>query len=313
MKKSRIIIPIVIALIAIGGIFMYWRWTQSVLGVLSSMANSLADVTSSRTETTVDIDGSFKTEIYSDDIGIDLSVDTESLLQNGISHSQGRFTLAPVPLLKEISLPFENYQQTDEKKSTSYTNINGTGWFKSETIFETQTSEETGTTQESESTEDMDFKLDSETVQGILQKIKEGEIKAERVEGTQMLGEQEVIRLDFSITGDLLGELIKALAESGGGESELPEDFSLEGGDAGVTLYVAKDTRLPAKMVIDCTPLGNVLAQKFVSNEDVSLSANKCMLTVVFKEFNTVKELKIPQEVIDTAVESEGIDLLNVN
>ena len=160
------------------------------------------------------------------------------------------------------------------------------------------------------------FNLDYKVVLGIMQKISDGELKAELAEETEQLRGQEVYRMNISVTGDLLGEIVQALASSQGNNAAVPKDFDISDGDAEIELYIYKETRLPAKLVIDCTALGRAVIRNLLKNsaagESVSTGTNRFVITADVLAYNTVDEITVPQEVISSAVKPQQFDLLSI-
>ena len=129
------------------------------------------------------------------------------------------------------------------------------------------------------------------------------------VELTEMLGDKEVYKMEVTVSGDLLNEMIKAAAEAEGEDSEALKDIDLTGADAGLVLYIIKDTKLPAKVSIDCTELGNVLMQKMSEDKSFTSKATKFEITMDNIEYDTIDELKIPDEVISSATDADSVNL----
>jgi hypothetical protein len=58
---------------------------------------------------------------------------------------------------------------------------------------------------------------------------------------------------------------------------------------------------LPAAFTVDCTALGNLLIGDMLSENGVSVTTEKFVVTVDDLEYNTIDELKIPEKVISSA------------
>jgi hypothetical protein len=162
-----------------------------------------------------------------------------------------------------------------------------------------------------DSAQDTEKLPDYKVMLGILQKIVSGDIKAVLTEETEMKGEREVYRMDINVSGELIGDILRAADEMSGEGSSIPEDLDFTGADADIILYVYKDAMLPASVSIDCTALGNLLIQERLSENGVSVSANKFVVTMDGLEYNTIDELKIPEEVISSAVDSADTGLFD--
>ena len=124
-----------------------------------------------------------------------------------------------------------------------------------------------------------------------------------------MKGDKEVYRMDVTVSGDLIAEVLKAAEEASDEGTSIPQDLDLTGADANIVFYVYKEEMLPASIVIDCTALGSVLIREMLKDGEFSASADKCVITIDNLEYNTVDELQIPQEVISSATDSDDFNL----
>ena len=149
-----------------------------------------------------------------------------------------------------------------------------------------------------------------------MQKIGSGEIKAELAEETETLHDREVYRMDISITGDLLNQILMAVSKMQGENSAVPDDFDISDGDAAIVLYIYKESKLPAKIVIDCTALGKAVIRNLLkqnaAGESVSTGTNRFVITADIPDYNTIDEITIPEEVVSSAVEAQQFDLLSI-
>ena len=203
--------------------------------------------------------------------------DFQGVTKTGTGYINGTLG-TKLPILGELSIPVEGYQQYMDDGMLTYTRFNRSDWLRSK-VVPAQTS-----------AEDVQFDLDYKIVLGIMQKIGSGEIKADLAEETETLHDREVYRMDISITGDLLNQILMA--------------------------DIYKESKLPAKIVIDCTALGRAVIRNLLkqnaAGESVSTGTNRFVITADIPDYNTIDEITIPEEVVSSAVEAQQFDLLSI-
>ena len=178
-----------------------------IAGKTVSKMQALQSVTG---ELTVDYDGTISYMGIGVDIGVDADLEVQILTGEHMrSHETGTVTIEALGFSYPVAL--ENYALQEEDGFTSYINLQKGKWLRHH-----------GTGTESEKTESFDS---TKFVFGMIQKIMQGEIKAEASKETEMLGDQEVRRMDIAISGPALQELVKSVAESG--KFDLPADLDL--------------------------------------------------------------------------------------
>ena len=229
--------------------------------------------------------------------------DFKGVTKTGTGYVSGKLG-TKLPIVGELSIPVEGYQQYMDDGMLTYTRFNRSDWLRSK-VVPAQTS-----------AEDVQFDLDYKIVLGIMQKIGSGEIKAELAEETETLHDREVYRMDISITGDLLNQILMAVSKMQGENSAVPDDFDISDGDAAIVLYIYKESKLPAKIVIDCTALGRAVIRNLLkqnaAGESVSTGTNRFVITADIPDYNTIDEITIPEEVVSSAVEAQQFDLLSI-
>ena len=107
--------------------------------------------------------------------------------------------------------------------------------------------------------------------------------------------------MDVNVSGELIGEILRAAGDMSGEGSSISEDLDFTGADANIVLYIYKDEMLPAAATVDCTALGNLLIKDMLRENGVSVTTDKFVITVDDLEYNTIDELKIPEKVISSA------------
>ena len=296
MKKSRIIAIILAAVMALVSLTGCSLFKPTAVSITKKVMKNLETVKSVKGNIGADFEGPASVSGMEFDLVLNADLELEAVRDSGISHVKGSVG-TEIPIIGSITLPVESYQVTQDSVAVAYSSMDGKNWVKVKS--------------DKDSAQDTEKLPDYKVMLGILQKIVSGDIKAVLTEETEMKGEREVYRMDINVSGELIGDILRAADEMSGEGSSIPEDLDFTGADADIVLYVYKDAMLPASVSVDCTALGNLLIQERLSENGVSVSANKFVVMMDDLEYNTIDELKIPDEVISSAVDSADTGLFD--
>ena len=289
MKKSRIIaifLAAVMALISLTGCSLF---KPTAVSITKKVMKNLETVKSVKGSIRADYEGPASIEGIEFNLALNADLNMETVRDSGVSHVKGSVG-TELPVFGEISLPVESYMMTRDDEAVVYASMDGENWLKLENDKENA--------QETEKLPNYKVML------GILQKIVSGDIKAVLAEETEMRGEREVYRMDVNVSGELIGEILRAADDMSGEGSSISEDLDFTGADANIVLYVYKDEMLPAAATVDCTALGSLLIKDMLRENGVSVTTDKFVITVDDLEYNTIDELKIPEKVISSAADA---------
>lgn len=309
MKGKRILAVLLVAAAAagavVGGLALAGFFKLTPMKLTRKSIKELAKIQSFDSDVRMEYEGTIQFMGSDADFSLNADCDFQGVTKTGTSHVNGRLG-TELPFLGELSVPVESYQQYQDGSMLTYTRFNNSDWLKSKTEPPSiQTPSEGG-------------QLGTETriILGIMQKIASGEIVADLSEETEILWGQEVYRINITITGDLLNQIVHAVTGAQGENSVVPEDFDISDSDAAMVLYIYRESRLPARLVIDCTALGRAVIRNLFKNSDagetVSTGTNRFVITADITEYNTIDEITVPKEVVSTAVESDQFDLLSI-
>ena len=293
MKRLRMIAIILAAVMALSSLTGCSLFKPTAVSITKKVMKNLETVKSVKGNIRADYEGPASVEGIEFNLALKADLKTETVRDSGVSHVEGSVG-TELPIFGEISLPVESYIETRDDEAVVYASMDGENWMKLEN------NEENGQENAQETEKLPNYKV----MLGILQKIVSGDIKAVLAEETEMKGEREVYRMDINVSGELIGEIFRAADDMSGAGASIPEDLDFTGADADIVLYVYKDEMLPASVTVDCTALGNLLIKEKLSENGVSVSANKFVITLDDLEYNTIDELKIPEKVISSAFDA---------
>ena len=223
MKKSGIIALLLAVAVAAAAIAGFLLSKPTPANITRKTIKSLGKVTSFKSDVKMDYDGTVSVMGIEADFTLRGDFDQEAAVDTGVSHLKGSVG-TKLPLIGDVSLPVES------SGITVYSSMDGTKWAKSY--------------QENAESENDDQWKDLKMVMGILHLISSGEIKAELAQETEMIGEKEAYRMDITISGEFMMQLLKEVAQAQGDAADIPQDLDLTGADAEVVLYILKKSTL---------------------------------------------------------------------
>lgn len=161
-----------------------------------------------------------------------------------------------------------------------------------------------------ESTQDMGYSADDLLNTSVFKDISTGTIDAQLADTTVQVNGREAYLITFMLEGEeveiALREIVKELGEATGGIGT--PDFT--GVKIPATMYIYKDTVLPAKLEIDGTEVGRVLLESIVREqlgEDISSTLNMSEIIEMHNisivtnvtGYDEIDRIDIPQEALD--------------
>ena len=292
---KRILVIIIAAVAACIGMFAALNHINSTPPVIAGKTvNTIKELKSVTGELILDYDGAISYMGIGADIGIDADLEVQMLTgANMRSHETGTVTVAALGFSYPVAL--ENYALQEEDGLTTYTNLQKGKWLRLR-----------GAGVDGANAESLDG---TKFVMGMLQMIVKGEIKAEASKETEMLGDKEVRRMDVSVSGPALQNLVQEIAASG--KFELPQNLDLTESSADLTIFVDEASGRPAEFRFDCTALGNALIKQLIGNQNWNGEAKSFTMTFRFDEFDTLESLEIPEHVTENAIDVENLNILD--
>ena len=305
MKNNKVLIAILAAVAAVaavvGVLALAGFFKLTPMRLAKRSLKELAKVQSFDSDITIEYEGTI--DFMGSDVEFTLNADCDfkGVTKTGTGYVSGKLG-TKLPIVGELSIPVEGYQQYQDDGMLTYTRFNQSEWLRSK-VVPLQTS-----------AEGIQFNLDYKVVLGILQKIAAGEIKTELAQETETLHGQEVYRMDIAIAGDLLNQILLTVSKAQGENSAVPDNFDISDGDAAIVLYIYKESKLPAKLVIDCTALGRAVIRNLLKNsntgDSISTGTSRFVITItLIRRFFTHKVCaEAPQTLRIAAARPAGLE-----
>ena len=250
--------------------------------IMQGAADKLKEVTSVSQTMDMNMALSMDMSAYgydSNDISYKMSLTTDTTSDPYASHSQG--TLDYNMFGNENSQEMEIYT-CDEDGSIAAYSSSGDGWTK---------------TVAGSSGNDM--------ISGELyEKVGDGTLEASLKEDGTAINDQETYEVSFQINGDLLEEYIGDSMTSSSGLDTSSVDWENTTADVVVNIY--KESGLPAKMELNCLPLGEAMMSSVASSLETEIEMSDFTVTTTFDAYDSVEAIEIPAEVTSEAVVVEN-------
>jgi transcription elongation factor Elf1 len=244
-----------------------------------------------------DINENYKqAESFKGDLKVDVDLEIE---ESGVSMNMGmgmdgsiEMTNSPAAMhmdgnlnaeLMGIKMAFEMYSIEENEKVDVYTKI-ADQWTKTEQNIEKS--------KDTEKSKEIDFE----------DLFDEGLTLSDK---TEKMDDEEVYVLEGKLNGKEMEKQIASLQEE---VKEIFKDVDFEKMDIPMTLKVYKDSKLPASVEMDMNSFVSEIFKLMGEEELGSMTAKTCLLTMTFKEYNTVEAIEVPKEALD-AVEQNLSDL----
>lgn len=250
--------------------------------VAKKTAAALADVKSASQNMKIDFQGSVSVPDYNMtmDLGINMDEDIDTTLDPYMTYASG--TTEASVLGQQQTVETEQYSQIEDDKLVTYqTTDGGDTWTKTSTDYDEDNAE-------------------GLTSSDLYSKISDGDIEAELAEDTETVDGAECYVLTLKLEGDDLSEVL-----TGSGMEELTESLdedALDDASADITVYIDKETSLPAKTSSDLTDLGNAIFAAMLGSDDSSdydVDMDTFDVEVTTSDYDSVDEISIPDEALD--------------
>ena len=152
-------------------------------------------------------------------------------------------------------------------------------------------------------------KVSEEDGTGVLQKdmyeaIAAGEMEAELEEEMAMIDRRNVYVLRSTLRGELLQDSI-SFSLSGSGMTA-GGDVDWGNAEAPVRIYIFQDTKMPARVRMDCSELGEVMMAATYGNSGISVEVNEFEIELDFDGYDQVGAIEVPSYVRDNAVDVDA-------
>lgn len=242
-------------------------------------------------------------------LNITLDSDTDIEMTKDPARAKGTTDLTVGAVGQEQTIHGQFYRDRSDSAVTTYVRWENGDWMKK--------TEEVKQAAEAEEEKGKGIAIPDSVMQmaGILKYLSDGSLKAELMEETVQVNEKEA----YQINSVLSGEVLKTFIESGViniGSIDLNK-VNVDWATISVPaeLYIYKDSRLPARIKMDCTSIGSQIVGNMLKEElgelpfgqELRVDVNSFTVDITIDRYNEIEAFEIPAETADAA---EADDLL---
>lgn len=152
-----------------------------------------------------------------------------------------------------------------------------------------------------------DFSLMDALVQkDIYSAIASGKLKATLDDKLHKVNEKDAYLLHVTLDGDYMDDLFSSVGDIFDG---LLDEVDFSKIEAEFDIYIYKDANVPAKFEIDLKDMADSMMEGLAG--DGSLTVNEYSMTATMNSYNTVEPIKVPDEALRDAVETDDSQSLS--
>lgn len=240
----------------------------------------------------LDFEGTVSVEQDGASAGIDMAMNMDMDMQStydkdnpkdNATYLNGKMKVAMMGA--NVSVDMENYTVPEGDKMVTYTGTQGQ-WTRQEAEMDDS---------ENISNEMFGFDLKGFTEDGG---------KIELADKTEEIGGKKCYKLTVGVSGDMLGELLDMPSGMMGGS--MPTD-GLDFSEASVdyVMYIDKKEKLPVKVSIDAASMMNSMMDT-LDETGVAVDVSKFEISAEVEGYDTVDEIKVPDDVKASAADGNG-------
>ena len=313
MKKRIAIFFLVIALV-FSATGCFEKTTSESL--LKDAAKKLEDAESFEMEAKLNVD--IEIEIETMSVGILAEAEASGEITDGAAHMKGELSYSAMSEKDQIE--FEAYMVEKKDEITAYVDT-GEGWSQS------------GINEDDEDFDDAKKLLDGLKLYKLVEQLVDYADDLELAKKTEKVGKKNAYVLEGKVSGEFITDYLKSL-DIEGIQEDIDEaleqgDVDLKDYEVEIKLLIDKKTKLPLVLEIDFSGIVDKVVEQLMGvtmpmsdpddedaevddeNEEevtgASTNVKACVLEIEFTSFNSVKEIKVPKDVIKEA-EEEAIE-----
>lgn len=328
-----IVLLAVLLAVAMVAVMMLGVFKPTEVSVTRTAIEKVKKAQSARIRTKIDMDGEIEYVPlnFAVDIGLNFDIDMEAVRDPLVTKGTMDAGIELFGSSQTVGTEFYTKDSEEEGKVT-YARLAGGIWTKKtekKAAKENGSEKEEGekTTEEKETGEEKSEDKKTGEKKGssglsanplgagimIVKAISEKKLTAQLKEETVEIEGKEASQIDCVMDGVFLKEMITA---GNVNTKTLPFDFEKVEWDnvkIPMTIYVYKESNLPARIYIDGSSLGREALSKVIEDalddapvKGIQARINTCLIDITFSDYDEIGEIEIPQEVL-SAKEAEDM------
>ena len=305
--RIRTIFAALLIVVLLAGCNLAGLGKPSVVSLTRDAMKNLNKVESA--EVNIKTDGDISAVYETLNIGMNITLDTDADMEmtKDPQRSKGTVNLTVGAVGQEQTVKGRLYtDRTDTDKITYIKWENGDWMKKTSPVKQAEAEEENAS---------KGITMPDSVMQavGLLKYLSDGSLTAELKEETVQVNDKEAYQISSVISGDLLRQLIENGTINLGEIDLKTEEIDWANVSVPAELYIYKESKLPARITLDCTAIGSQVVGNMLKDEleqlpfgKIRVDVNRFLVDISIDRYNEIEAIEIPAETAG-AVESENL------
>lgn len=305
--RIRIIFAALLVIVLLAGCNLGGLGKPSVVSLTKDAIKNLKKVESA--EAKIKTDGDISAVYETLNIGMNITLDSETDMEmtKDPERAKGSVNLIVGAVGQEQTVKGRFYRDRTDTDAITYVKWENGDWMKKTSPVKQKEAEDEKASK--------GITMPDSVMQavGLLKYLSDGSLTAQLNQETVQVNEKEAYQISSIISGDLLRQLI----ENGTinlGEIDLnTEEIDWANVSVPAELYIYKDSKLPARITLDCTAIGSQVVGNMLKDDleqlpfgKIRVDVSKFVVDITIDKYNEIEAIEIPAETAG-AVESENL------
>ena len=305
--RIRTILAALLIVVLLAGCNLSSLGKPSVVSLAKDAMKNLNKVESAEVNIKTDGDISAVYETLNIGMNITLDSDTDMEMTKDPRRAKGTVDLTVGAVGQEQTIKGMFYRDRTDTDAVTYIKWENGDWQKKTTPVEQKEGED--------EKDSKGIKMPDSLMQaaGILKYLSDGSLTAQLREETVQVNEKEAYQISSIISGDLLKQLIENGTINLGDIDLKTEEIDWANVSVPAELYIYKDSKLPARVTLDCTSIGSQIVGTMLKDDleelpfgKIRVDVNRFLVDITIDRYNEIGAIEIPAETAG-AVESENL------
>lgn len=304
--RIRTIFAALLIVVLLAGCNLAGLGKPSVVSLTRDAMKNLNKVESA--EVKIKTDGDISAVYETLNIGMNITLDTDADMEmtKDPQRSKGTVNLTVGAVGQEQTVKGRLYTDRTDTDKITYIKWENGDWMKKTSPVKQAEAEENAS---------KGITMPDSVMQavGLLKYLSDGSLTAELKEETVQVNDKEAYQISSVISGDLLRQLIENGTINLGEIDLKTEEIDWANVSVPAELYIYKESKLPARITLDCTAIGSQVVGNMLKDEleqlpfgKIRVDVNRFLVDISIDRYNEIEAIEIPVETAG-AVESENL------
>lgn len=305
--RIRTILAAILITVVLVGCNLTGFGKPSVVSLTKDAVKNLNKVESA--EVKIKTDGDISAVYDALNIGLNITMDSDADLEmtKDPQRAKGTVDLTVGAVGQEQTVKGKLYRDRTDTDSITYIQWENGEWMKKTSPVKQKAAED------EKASKGITMPDSVTQVVGLLKFLSDGSLTAELKEETVQVNDKEAYQINSVISGDLLKQLIESGTIDLGQIDLNTEEIDWANISVPAELYIYKESKLPARITLDCTAIGSQVIGNMLKDDledlpfgKIRVDVNRFVVDISIDRYNEIEAIEIPAETAG-AVESENL------